>query len=98
MSDPANLGELMEGAALNTRHAFVSRDLVSRYAKMLLKDGTEAPPIKVDGETIVDGNHRYIADKLARRRDYDGPPLRSVPGVLTPKSGPIIPWSHVKWY
>ncbi len=26
---------------------------------------TDVPPIKLDGEIIVDGNHRYIACKLA---------------------------------
>ncbi len=96
--DPANLGELMEGAPLKTTQGNVSREMVNNYTDMLLKDGSEAPPIKVDGDTIVEGNHRYIADQLARQRSYNGPPLRSVPGASPSNPGPVIPWGQVKWY
>jgi len=96
--DPANLGELMEGAPLKTTQGNVSRELVNNYTDMLLKDGSEAPPIKVDGDTIVEGNHRYIADQLARLRGYNGPPLRSVPGASPSNPGPVIPWGQVNWY
>lgn len=46
------------------------------YVDRLLK-GDVAPPIKMDGNVIVDGNHRYIAAKiLGKEPEID-------PGVLT---------------
>ncbi|MGG2743414.1 hypothetical protein ACQYY8_29175, partial [Pseudomonas aeruginosa] len=40
----------------------ISRPL-QRYVDRLLK-GDVAPAIKMDGNVIVDGNHRYIAEKI----------------------------------
>lgn len=88
----------MEGGPLKTTQSNLSRALVNQYIDMLLSDGSEAPPIKVVGDTIVDGNHRYIADLLARQRGYNGQALRRVPGALPSKSGPVVPWDQVNWY
>ncbi|WP_256584600.1 filamentous hemagglutinin N-terminal domain-containing protein [Pseudomonas sp. GZJR-8] len=54
----------------------VSLPMIQRYVDRLLK-GDVAPPIKMDGNVIVDGNHRYIAAKiLGKEPEID-------PGVLT---------------
>ena len=87
-----------DDASLKTTQPHLSRGLVNRYADMLLKEGQEAPPIKVDGETIVDGNHRYIADLTARQKGYNGPKLQRVPGALPSNPGPVIAWDQVNWY
>ncbi|RBC01515.1 filamentous hemagglutinin N-terminal domain-containing protein [Pseudomonas sp. MWU12-2115] len=54
----------------------VSLPMIQRYVDRLLK-GDVAPPIKMDGDVIVDGNHRYIASKILGRE------LTVDPGVLT---------------
>ncbi|WP_152227734.1 DUF637 domain-containing protein [Pseudomonas sp. SCB32] len=55
----------------------VSLPAVQRYVDRLLA-GEVAPAIKMDGNVIVDGNHRYIAAKiLGREPDV-------VPGTLSP--------------
>ena len=54
----------------------VSLPMIQRYVDRLLK-GDIAPPIKMDGDVIVDGNHRYIAAKIL------GKELKVDPGVLT---------------
>jgi len=38
----------------------VSLPAIQRYIDRL-NAGEQAPPIKMDGNVIVDGNHRYIA-------------------------------------
>lgn len=50
--------------------------MIQRYVHSLLK-GDVAPPIKMDGNVIVDGNHRYIAAKIL------GKDVEVDPGVLT---------------
>ncbi|MGY1446341.1 DUF637 domain-containing protein [Pseudomonas chlororaphis] len=54
----------------------VSLPAIQRYVDRLLK-GDIAPPIKMDGDVIVDGNHRYIAAKVLGRE------VEVNPGVLT---------------
>lgn len=47
------------------------------------------PPIKVDGNIIVDGNHRYVAGRVYGQE----PPITPWPGG-NPSS--VIPWDDVK--
>ncbi len=68
----------------------MSLPAVQRYVDRLL-EGDVAPPIKMDGNVIVDGNHRYIAAKiLGRNPDV-------TPGALSPnKVGQTKPVSELK--
>jgi hypothetical protein len=50
----------------------VSLPMIQRYVDRLLK-GDVAPPIKMDGNVIVDGNHRYIAAKILGRESAVDP-------------------------
>ena len=45
---------------LRTLQGKVSGPAVDRYVKMI-KSGRTAPPITVDGDIIIEGNHRYAA-------------------------------------
>jgi len=55
----------MRGAPLQTTQSGgVSLPKVQRYVDRL-RAGEVPPPIKVDGTRIVDGNHRYIASRIA---------------------------------
>lgn len=39
--------------------------VIQYYVDRILAGETDIPPIKVDGNIIVDGNHRYIASRIA---------------------------------
>ncbi len=67
----------------------VSLPAIQRYVDRLLA-GDIAPPIKMDGNVIVDGNHRYIAAKIL------GMDPDVVPGALPPnKTDRIKPISDI---
>lgn len=54
----------MRDAPLSSQQAGgISRPVVERYVRRL-EAGDVAPPIKVDGGIIVDGNHRYVAGRV----------------------------------
>lgn len=56
-----------------------------------------APPIKVDGNVIVDGNHRYVAGKVLGKIPETTPgtiPLSKAPDV---KSVSDIGISDIDW-
>ena len=44
-----------------------SKNVLDKYVKML-EDGSEAPPILVDGNKFIDGGHRFAAYKKAGRK------------------------------
>jgi ParB-like chromosome segregation protein Spo0J len=50
-------------APLQTQQGAVSLPKVQSAVDQLAA-GSPAPPIKVDGSIIVDGNHRYIAGQI----------------------------------
>ncbi len=56
----------MQGAPLRTQQGRVSLPAVQRYVDRL-RAGEVPPAIKVDGDIIVDGNHRYIAGRIVGR-------------------------------
>ena len=57
----------MKDAPLKSQQAGgVSFRLVQKYVDRLL-DNEVPPAIKVDGQIIVDGNHRYIAGRILGR-------------------------------
>ncbi|MEQ5209033.1 RHS repeat-associated core domain-containing protein, partial [Proteus sp. fly-1067] len=53
----------LKGDTMQTVQGSVSLPAIQRYVDRLLK-GDVAPPIKVDGNVIVEGNHRYVAGKI----------------------------------
>lgn len=54
----------MQDADLNTQQQAISLPAVTRYAQRLA-NGETPPAIKVDNGIIVDGNHRYVAGRVA---------------------------------
>ena len=59
--------EAMRDAPLSSQQAGgISLPKVRQYVDKLLQ-GEVAPAIKVDGNIIVDGNHRYVAARLLGR-------------------------------
>jgi RHS repeat-associated protein len=80
--------DAMKGAPLQSQQAGgVSLPTVQRYVDKLLS-GEVAPAIKVDGQIIVDGNHRYIAGRILGQEPAIQPWLGG--------RGPVVPWSEIK--
>ncbi len=55
----------MKDASLQTQQGSVSLPVIQNYVDRILAGEIDIPPIKVDGNIIVDGNHRYIASRIA---------------------------------
>lgn len=55
----------MAGASLKTQQKSVSIPVIQEYLNRIMNGEKDVPPIKVDGDIMVDGNHRYIASILA---------------------------------
>ncbi|WP_227660016.1 hypothetical protein [Budvicia aquatica] len=68
---------------MKTVQGEVSLPVVQRYVDKLL-NGEVPPLIKVDGDVIVEGNHRYVAGKIV------GLISESTPGVVSPSRIPLI--------
>ncbi|WP_437912409.1 RHS repeat-associated core domain-containing protein [Sorangium sp. So ce302] len=81
--------EAMKGAPLSSQQSGgVSLPTIQRYVDKLLA-GEVAPAIKVDGQMIVDGNHRYIAGRILGREPAiqpwaGGRPSSAVPWETIP--------------
>ncbi|OCG77975.1 hypothetical protein A9G44_03010 [Gilliamella sp. Occ4-3] len=74
---PSIVKKALKGDTMQTTQGTVSLPAVQRYVDRLLQ-GDTPPPIKVDGNVIVEGNHRYVAGKIV--------------GVLPPKTqGTLAP-------
>jgi len=56
----AQILSALKGDSTQTTQNAVSLPAIQRYVARL-NAGKKAPPIKMDGKVIVDGNHRYIA-------------------------------------
>lgn len=76
--------DAMENAPLQTQQGAVSLPKVQSAVDQLAA-GSPAPPIKVDGSIIVDGNHRYIAGQIMG----EPPAVQPWPGGNPAK---VIPW------
>ncbi|WP_063545307.1 hemagglutinin repeat-containing protein [Pseudomonas putida] len=87
---PEIIQKALQGDPAISAQGAVSLPAVQRYVDRILK-GDVAPAIKMDGNVIVDGNHRYIAAKiLGRNPDV-------TPGALSPnKVGQTKPVSELK--
>jgi hypothetical protein len=57
---PQNIVEGVRGSTLLTTQKHVSVPVVAAYTQMI-ELGSVPPPIKMDGQTIIDGNHRMVA-------------------------------------
>lgn len=80
----------MKDAPLQSQQAGgVSLPTVQRYVDKLLA-GEVPPAIKVDGNMIVDGNHRYIAGQILGQ---ETPMIEWLGG----RPGGAIPWSDIKF-
>jgi len=55
----------MKDVPLQTQQTSVSLPVVQNYVDRILQGEINIPSIKVDGNIIVDGNHRYIASQIA---------------------------------
>ncbi|WHP32004.1 RHS repeat-associated core domain-containing protein [Trabulsiella odontotermitis] len=73
----------LKGDTMQTLQGSVSLPAIQRYVDRLLK-GDVAPPIKVDGNVVVEGNHRYVSGKVA------GKMPDTAPGSLSPSQVPNI--------
>jgi RHS repeat-associated protein len=62
---------------LKTTQSAVSKPIIENYVRRL-EAGEIAPAIKIDGNVIVDGNHRYVAGRLVGREPA------STSGFLSP--------------
>ncbi len=79
--------DAMRGAPLQSQQpGGVSLRLVREYVDRLLA-GEVAPAIKVDGQIIVDGNHRYIAARILGQE----PAIQPWGGGR----GPAVPWDRI---
>ena len=85
---PESIASALEGSPMKTTQGAVSIPAIKAYVARL-QGGETPPPIKVDGNVIVDGNHRYIAGRLFGIE----PP--TTPGNL-PSSVPTQPIQNLK--
>ncbi|HHQ6546986.1 TPA: hypothetical protein ACSTJE_001955 [Serratia fonticola] len=84
---PEVIHTALKGDSLQTVQGMVSLPAVQRYVDRLLK-GDIAPPIKVDGNVIVEGNHRYVAGKVVGVLPEIGA------GTLSPSNIPRVKPMH----
>ncbi|MGB5969458.1 MAG: hypothetical protein WBG70_14180, partial [Spirulinaceae cyanobacterium] len=56
--------ESLQNSPLRTQQESVSGPKIQRYVE-LIRQGVDMGTIKVDGDIIVDGHHRYIASQIA---------------------------------
>ena len=73
----------LQRAELTSPQPGVSLPMIVRYVRMLEENGVP-PPIKVDGSTIVEGNHRYVSGLI-----FGKEPSR-VPGSLPDSQLPRV--------
>ena len=72
-----SIAKALEGSTLTSPQGKVSLPIVERYVRRL-EAGDLPPAIKVDGNVIVEGNHRYVAGRVFGTE----PPI--TPGTLAP--------------
>jgi YD repeat-containing protein len=60
---PQNIRGAVAGSSMRTQQQYVSAAATQAYVDLIERGGAP-PPIKVDGDVIIDGNHRFIAGLL----------------------------------
>jgi len=78
---------MQDAPLLSQQSGGLSRPVVQRYVDMLLS-GQKPPPIKVDGNIIVDGNHRYVAGRICGQI----PPQTPWTGGRPDR---VVPWDRI---
>jgi hypothetical protein len=78
---PDNIRNTVSKSSLLTTQKAVSVPAVAAYTKMI-EAGSTPPPVKMDGVTIVDGNHRMVAAMLC---DVNPPVEPGTAPLSTPK-------------
>jgi len=81
---PEVISNALEGSTVKTTQSAVSLPKVQEYVNKIAA-GSEAPAIKVaEGNIIVEGNHRYVAGRVA------GVEPATVPATLSPSQKPFV--------
>lgn len=78
--------DAMQDAPLRSQQKAVSLPRVQQFFD-LIRGGTDLAPIRVDGDIIVEGNHRYIASRLAGQE----PAQLDWPGGSPDR---VVPWDQ----
>jgi RHS repeat-associated protein len=78
---------VVAGSHLQTQQQGISLPVIQNYVDRCLA-GEVAPPVKMDGNIIVDGVHRYVAGALANL-----PP--AVQNWTAPQSSPLYPLADI---
>ncbi len=85
----AMVRKAMQGSELTSQQAGgISLPKVQQYVDRL-RAGEIAPPIKVDGKMIVDGNHRYVAGRIVGQEPAVQPWIGGRPDRA-------VPWDKIK--
>lgn len=84
----ATVRAAMKNAPLKSQQQSVSLPTIRKYTKMA-QSGSKPPPIKVDNGIIVEGNHRYIAGRIAGKEPAVQPWLGGRPDR-------VVPWDKIK--
>ncbi|WP_443192548.1 RHS repeat-associated core domain-containing protein, partial [Pseudomonas indica] len=88
---PENIRMVAQRSTYMTIQGVVSAPAVQAYVDMVRAGSTAIPPIKIDGNIIVDGNHRHIVELLCNI------PVPTVPGAAAPSKIPLaIPVSQIR--
>ena len=69
---PDIIKKSLKNDKMMTKQASVSLPAIQRYVDKLI-NGHTPPPIKIDGNIIIDGNHRYIAGKVLGKKPSTTP-------------------------
>jgi RHS repeat-associated protein len=86
----ARIEAALAGSNMKTTQRAVSMPVVQRYVDAL-GGGNKAPAIRVADGVIVDGNHRYVAGRVA------GQPPAVQPGTLSPgQAGQVQPIQEIR--
>jgi hypothetical protein len=85
---PQNIIESVKDSTLLTQQEEVSVPVVAAYT-MMIEQGSVPPPVKMDGQIIVDGNHRMVAAILCGTN----PPIQA--STASP-SVPVYPFSAIQ--
>lgn len=78
----------MKDASLQTQQGSVSKPVIQNYVDRIKEHGTNMPPIIVDGNIVVNGNHQYIASRIT------GVDVEVQPGIGG-KPEKVISWQDI---
>jgi len=86
----AKIESALGNSTMRASQKAISLPIVQRNVDALLS-GSPSPAIKVDGNVIVDGHHRFVAGQIVRQ------PPSVQPGILSPgQAGQVQPVQSLK--